>query len=144
MTPSTTRSTTLSAPLAVAALALAFAAPGVACATLGLHRPGDDDRPEVLAVDLDDGSIALTPTQVARGKVELELTNRGKLEHALRIVGPGVDEQTAEFLGPGEHRRQPMRLGPGTYRVFCPDGDHAEHGMWARLVVTENASWFRR
>jgi hypothetical protein len=127
--------------LAVGALALAGLA---ACAPLGVHRPGSDDAPEVLDVELTEGHIAVTPPQVARGKVGFEITNRGVLEHAVRIVGPGVDEQSSEFLGPNEHRRVLMRLGAGTYRIFCPDGNHAEGGMWAHLVVTEKPSWFRR
>ncbi|HVZ71143.1 MAG TPA: sulfocyanin-like copper-binding protein [Polyangia bacterium] len=123
-----------------AAWLLVFAA----CAPLGVHRPGTPDTPEVLAVVLEDGSITVHPRQVARGKIGLDIENRGTLEHALRIVGPGVDEQSAEFLGPNEHRRRWLRLEPGTYRVFCPDGDHAERGMWAHIIVTEKPTWFRR
>jgi hypothetical protein len=59
-------------------------------------------------------------------------------------VGPGTDEQSDEFLGQSEHRRVWLKLAPGSYRIFCPDGQHAEQGMWAGLVVTENPGWFRR
>jgi hypothetical protein len=129
-------------PLRLVGAALALAP--AACATFGLHEPGTDDAPEVLVVSLDDVSIAVTPRQAARGRIGLEIVNRGMLEHAVRIVGPGVDEQATEFLGPTQHRRQWLRLGPGTYRLFCPDGDHAERGMWTQLIVTETPSWFRR
>jgi hypothetical protein len=124
--------------------ALVAAVPVASCATMSRHDRGDDVATEVLAIELDDGGLTLAPPQVARGKVTFDLTNRGRLEHAVRVVGPGIDEQVVEFLVPGEHRRQSLRLGPGTYRVFCPDGDHAEHGLSAQLVVTETATSFRR
>jgi Sulfocyanin (SoxE) domain len=114
------------------------------CAQLGLYRPGTADAPEVLDAVLTDTSIQLWPRQVARGKVNLEIVNQGLLEHGIRLVGPGVDEQSSELLGPGEHRRVSFKLGPGTYRLFCPDGNHAELGMWAQLVVGESPTWFRR
>jgi hypothetical protein len=115
-----------------------------ACATMARRDPGPDEATEVLSIDLVDDALTLAPPQVGRGKVTLDLTNRGRLEHAVRVVGPGVDEKVAEFLGPGEHRLQSLRLEPGTYRVFCPDGDHAEHGLAAQLVVTETATSFHR
>ncbi len=114
------------------------------CATMGRHASSPDEASEVLAIDLVDDGLTLDPPQVGRGRVTLDLTNRGRLEHAVRVVGPDVDEKVAEFLGPGEHRRQSLRLGPGTYRVFCPDGDHAEHGLSAQLVVTETPTSFHR
>ncbi|MDB4980038.1 MAG: hypothetical protein JWM82_790 [Myxococcales bacterium] len=114
------------------------------CATMVQRGPSPDEATEVLAIELVDDGLTLEPPQVGRGKVTLDLTNRGRLEHAVRVVGPDVDEKVAEFLGPGEHRRQSLRLGPGTYRVFCPDGDHAEHGLSAQLVVTETATSFHR
>ena len=114
------------------------------CASLGLHTPGNADAPEMIEVVLTDSSIDVWPRLVARGKVELEIVNDGQLEHGLRIVGPGTDERSDEFLTPGEHRRLSLKLGPGTFRIFCPDGDHAERGMWARLVVADDVGWFRR
>jgi hypothetical protein len=125
------------------ALALAVAAAS-GCASLGLQRPGSADAPEVLDVVLTDRSIDVWPRLVARGKVGLEIVNHGQLEHGFRIVGPGTDEQSDEFLTPGEHRRVWLKLGVGTFRIFCPDGNHADLGMWSRLVVIEDVSWFRR
>ena len=127
----------------VAAVAVAVAVSG-GCAQMGLYTPGNADAPELLRVVLTDSSIDVWPRLVARGKVGLEIVNDGQLEHGFRIVGPGTDEQSDEFLTPGEHRRVWLKLGPGTFRIFCPDGDHAERGMWARLVVADEVSWFRR
>jgi hypothetical protein len=114
------------------------------CATLGIYRPGTDDDPEVVNVTLTDTSIDVSPALVARGKVGLEIVNEGQLEHGFQIVGPGTDEQSDEFLTTGQHRRVWLKLAPGGFRVFCPDGDHAQRGMTARLTVTEDARWFRR
>jgi hypothetical protein len=114
------------------------------CAPLGLHPPGTPNDPEIVEVVLTDTSVVPRPRLVARGKVGLELVNRGHLEQGFRVVGPGVDEQSDEFLGPDEHRRLWLKLAPGTYRLFCPDGNHAALGMSAELVVTDTVGWFRR
>lgn len=124
---------------------LAFCAVVLAgCAPLGVVQPGTPQAPEVLKVSLTDGSIVVRPRMVARGKVGLEVVNDGALEHGFHVVGPGVDEQSDEFLSPGQTRMMWLELAPGTFRVFCPDGDHAERGMSAHLIVTDRASWFRR
>ena len=114
------------------------------CATLGIYRPGSEDEPEVVTVDLTDASIVASPGLVAQGKVRLELVNDGQLEHGVHVVGPGTDEASDEFLVPGQHRRLWLKLKPGTFRIFCPDGDHAARGMSTHLTVTEDARWFRR
>jgi hypothetical protein len=108
-----------------------------ACAPLGLHAPGTDAEPETLTVTFEDSAVTLTPAQVARGKVVLDVENKGSLEHSVRVDGPGLGDRDAEFVSPGHHRRIPLRLEPGTYRVSCPDGDHAERGLSAKLVVTD-------
>jgi hypothetical protein len=114
------------------------------CAPLGLFRRGAADAPEVVEVVLRDASIDVWPSLVARGRVGLEIVNHGQLEHGVRIVGPGLDDQSEELLVPGQHRRLWVKLVPGTFRIFCPDGNHADLGMWAHLVVTDQVSWFRR
>jgi hypothetical protein len=122
---------------------LALAA-GAGCAPLGLLRPGDRDTPEVLDVVLRDDSIDVWPSLVGPGRLALEVSNRGALEHGFRVVGPGLDEPSDESLGPGEHRRMWLKVLPGTYRLFCPDGKHAAQGMSAALTVIEKIGWFRR
>jgi hypothetical protein len=136
MTPGAAR-----ARLGVAA-ALACAALG--CAPLGLVPPGTDDAPEVVEVVLHDASIDVWPRLVARGKVAFEIVDHGALAHGFRVVGPDVDETMDGLLGPDERRRLVVKLGAGSYRIFCPDGNHAELGMSASLVVNESVSWFRR
>src|SRR5262249_40668767 len=101
------------------------------CSVLGIYRPGTDDAPEVVTITLTDTSIDVAPPLVGSGKVGLEIINEGQLEHGFQIVGPGTDEQSNEFLTTGEHRRLSFKLAPGTFRVFCPDGDHAQRGMLA-------------
>jgi uncharacterized cupredoxin-like copper-binding protein len=81
---------------------------------------------------------------VGRGKVTFEISNEGQLEHGLHIVGPGIDDQSDEFLVPGQHRSVTLKLGEGTYRLSCPDGNHADLGMWAKIEVTDSPGWARR
>jgi uncharacterized cupredoxin-like copper-binding protein len=123
---------------------LALATLGSGCATLGLHDPGNADAPEVVDVVMSDHSIDVKPLLVARGKVGFEIVNEGLLEHGFRIVGPGVDEESDAFVVPGQHRRVWVKLGVGTFRIFCPDGNHAELGMSSQLTVTDEVNQFRR
>jgi hypothetical protein len=122
---------------------LALATLGAGCATLGLHEPGNADAPEVVNVVMSDHSIDVKPLIVARGKVGFELLNEGLLEHAFRIVGPGADEQF-DGVVPGQPRRVWVKLGVGTFRIFCPDGNHADLGMSSQLTVTDEVNSFRR
>lgn len=115
-----------------------------ACATVGMHKPGSDLEPEVVDVELRDARLDLSPRQVGPGKVGLEVFNQGEIDHALRVTGPGIDEPVDTDVSPGQHRRIWVKLKPGTYRVFCPDGDHADKGVAADLSVTEDAGWHRR
>jgi hypothetical protein len=115
-----------------------------ACAPLGLYRPGDGNAPEVLDVVLREGRVDVSPSLVARGKVELDIVNEGTLEHGIHIVGPGVDEQSDELIVPGQHSRLIVRLTPGTYVLTCPDGDHAARGMRTTLTVVDSTGSFRR
>jgi uncharacterized cupredoxin-like copper-binding protein len=123
---------------------LALATLGAGCATLGLREPGNADAPEVVDVVMSDSSIEVRPHLVARGKVGFELVNEGLLEHGFRIVGPGVDEQSDGLVVPGQPRRVWVKLGVGTFRIFCPDGNHADLGMSAQLDVTDEVNQFRR
>jgi hypothetical protein len=124
------------------ALALALSAGG--CAPLGLQRPADADAPEVLTVHLTDTSITVFPRLVGAGKVRLEMTNDGLLEHAVHVVGPGTDSTGDEFLVSGGRRTLSLKIGPGTFRVFCPDGDHAARGMQTTFEVSDDVGAFRR
>jgi hypothetical protein len=137
------RATTTRVRALETALALAGCAALLGCAPLGLYRPGTEDQPEVLTVDLTDTSIEVSPSVVAQGKVGLEIVNDGQLEHSVQVVGPGTDETSDELFTHGEHRRLWLKLKPGTFRIFCPDGDHAARGMSTHLTVTEEARWFR-
>jgi hypothetical protein len=127
---------------ALAAGAALLAAAG--CAEMGLHRPGDANAPEVVHVELRDARLDVSPTMVAKGNVVFEIENDGELEHGLQIVGPGTDEKSEEFLVPGQHRHMTMKLADGTFRIFCPDGNHADLGVRAQIVVTDSPGWFRR
>jgi hypothetical protein len=125
-------------------LLVAAGGAGAGCSQLGIGRPGGADAPEVLRVELRDTRIDVSPHTVASGKVVFEIVNEGQLEHGVRIVGPGTDDQSDEFLVPGQRRTVPIKLGEGTFRIFCPDGNHADLGVWAQFVVVDSPGLFRR
>jgi uncharacterized cupredoxin-like copper-binding protein len=80
----------------------------------------------------------LTPSSltVAKpGKVTFEVSNGGKLDHALEVEGNGVEEKTST-ISPGSSAKLTVDLSKaGAYEVYCPIDGHRAMGMEAKLVV---------
>lgn len=115
------------------------------CAALGLGSSRAPGEPEVVEVEVRDARIDVSPRKVAAGpgKVVLQLVNNGELEHDVRVEGPGLDEPSDTALAPGQHRRTELRVRGGTYRIYCPDADHAERGVDAKLIVDATSKFDR-
>lgn len=68
---------------------------------------------------------------------QVQVANKGALDHNLRIALPGGEVEFRSDLKPGETRvlqfTSPSR--PGSYRFSCPVDDHAAQGMTGTLVV---------
>jgi uncharacterized cupredoxin-like copper-binding protein len=80
----------------------------------------------------------LTPSSfsVAKpGTVSFEVTNGGKIDHALEVESNGVEEKT-DTISPGSSAKLTVDLSKaGTYEVYCPIDGHRAMGMEAKLVV---------
>jgi len=75
------------------------------------------------------------PAQVASGKTAFVVTNTGSKKHNFEIEGQGIERKFVLDLAGGETKTLHADLKPGTYKVYCPVGDHAEHGMQTDLIV---------
>jgi uncharacterized cupredoxin-like copper-binding protein len=104
--------------LVVAALVLLAAAPAKA-------RP-----PSRLLVEATEFHFTLSRTNVAAGRVLVQLAIRGEDPHDLRLRGGSI----AETL-PGEVGEWSGRLERGRYKLYCSLPGHERLGMRAYLIV---------
>ena len=115
------------------------------CASIDRKQPDKELVPEnVLEIEVRDAKLDVSPAHIDAGRVDLDITNHGLLEHIVRIEGKGLDEPSDTSVASGQHRRITIRLKPGTYRIFCPDANHAEQGISATLDVDEAPTSFHR
>lgn len=93
-------------------------------------------KPSTVQVTLSEWNVAVTPSEIPPGPVVLEITNTGKIPHALEIEGRGVEKSTSR-LKPGDHATLAVDLRAGTYEAYCPvgKGSHKMLGMTTHLMV---------
>ena len=96
----------------------------------------DNTKPSAIQVKLSEWKVSLTPGTVPPGPVVLDVTNSGKIPHALEVEGPGMERTTARIL-PGDHATLRLNLREGTYEAYCPvgRGSHKMLGMTTHLEV---------
>ncbi len=102
---------------------------------------GDDDDG---SVKVSDGRVkvsatdyALSPANPAIDKtvVEFEVSNDGKVAHALEVEGSEGEVET-DAIDPGKSATLKADFGkPGRYSWYCPLGDHKERGMKGEITV---------
>jgi hypothetical protein len=101
-------------------------------------RANADEKPKpyTVHVSLSEWKVSLTPKAVPPGQVVFEVTNSGKVPHALEIEGRGVEKSTSRLL-PGASARLMLDLRAGTYEAYCPvgKGSHKMLGMMNHLSV---------
>lgn len=68
-------------------------------------------------------------------EVRIEVVNRGRLPHALRLRLRGKERLSISTVLPGRRGSATATLEPGSYRMVCPIGNHEELGMYGTLVV---------
>jgi len=97
---------------------------------------GETPKPTTVQVSLSEWKVSLTPKAVPPGPVVLEVTNSGKVPHALEIEGRGIEKSTSRIM-PGASATLTVDLRGGTYEVYCPvgKGSHRMLGMTNRLSV---------
>lgn len=120
----------------IAALSVALA--GAAAAGVVAHASA---KTHVVKVTEREYHITLSQTKLAPGKVELMITNKGKLAHALAIAGPGIagTKKTA-MIEPGKTAALSVTLRSGAYSLWCPVPGHASLGMKAALTAAAGST----
>src|SRR5258706_7731051 len=93
-------------------------------------------KPNIVQVSLSEWKVSLTPRAVPPGPVVFQVTNSGKVPHALEIEGRGLEKRTSRIL-PGASATLTLDLRPGTYEAYCPvgKGSHKMLGMMNHLSV---------
>jgi hypothetical protein len=96
-------------------------------------------KPHTVQVSLSEWAVSLTPAVVPPGSVVFEVTNAGKVPHALEIEGGGVEKKTSPIL-PGASETLTLDLRAGTYEAYCPvgKGSHKMLGMTNQLSVEKH------
>jgi len=122
-------------------------------AALALGGCGDDDggsgssygggqsstpKNVVATIEVKETEYALNPANPGvedAGKVAFEVTNAGKIGHALEIEGPKGEQETDE-IAPGETAKLTVDMGkPGKYTWYCPIADHEQQGMTGSVFI---------
>jgi len=93
-------------------------------------------RPTTVQVKLSEWKVALSPATIPPGTVRFEITNTGKVPHALEIEGRGIEKSTPR-IAPGDRATLTLNLRDGTYEAYCPvgRGSHKMLGMATHLSV---------
>jgi len=101
-------------------------------------EPGAPTGKVVSKVEVEEIEYRLVPPNPEveeAGVVEFEVTNSGKIGHALEVEGPEGEVETEE-IEPGGKATLKADLGkPGRYIWYCPIGDHQKRGMKGEIIV---------
>lgn len=92
----------------------------------------------VATIDVAEAEFRLSPANPSvskAGVVEFNVTNAGKVVHALEVEGPEGEVET-EPIDPGKSATLKADLGKaGRYEWYCPIGDHKDRGMKGKITV---------
>jgi hypothetical protein len=78
-------------------------------------------------VTLLDGKLKVSPTTFAVGKLTLVVVNKGKLSHALAIMGVGLQPKRTPTIGSGKSARLTVTVRAGMYHVWDPVRSSMSH-----------------
>jgi uncharacterized cupredoxin-like copper-binding protein len=80
------------------------------------------------------------PSVSKAGKVSIQVTNDGKVTHALEVEGPNGEVKTSD-IQPGKSATLKADLSKaGTYEWYCPIDGHKAQGMKGAIKVAGGGS----
>lgn len=92
----------------------------------------------VATIEVEETEFKLDPANPGvqdAGKVAFEVTNAGKIPHALDVEGPKGEQETDE-IAPGETANLTVDMSrPGKYKWYCPIGNHEQQGMTGYVFI---------
>jgi hypothetical protein len=118
--------------LAIATLGLGIA--GVALAGVETGSVQGSARSNELGVSLLEGKLTVASKDLLAGKVTLVVANKGKLTHALAIMGNGMSPKRTPTITAGKVARLTVTLKAGRYHIWDPVRSSMTHAMY--LTVT--------
>ena len=111
---------------------------GDAAETVPTTTGSDASGRAVATVELEATEYAFDPANPgveSAGVVKFEVSNAGKVPHALEVEGPEGEVATRK-IGPGSATTIGADLGePGRYKFYCPIGDHEQRGMAGEVYI---------
>jgi uncharacterized cupredoxin-like copper-binding protein len=75
-------------------------------------------------------------TTLKPGAYELDVMNKGKIDHDLVVDGPGVDNEKTSLIAAGKTATLDVTLKPGTYDFYCSVDGHKQAGMDLKVKVS--------
>jgi uncharacterized cupredoxin-like copper-binding protein len=92
----------------------------------------------VQTIKISEKEFSLNPSTVnvsKTGTYEFEVSNDGRLTHALEIEGNGVEEKSGD-IDPGAKMTLRVTFSQdGSYEMYCPIDGHKAQGMSGSVVV---------
>jgi plastocyanin len=79
--------------------------------------------------------ITLPSTTLKPGNYTFDLTNDGKIQHDLAIMGPGVNNAKTPLINGGGHATLKVKLAKGQYDFYCSVPGHKQLGMDVKVKV---------
>ena len=101
----------------------------------GAEEPAAPAAGGRVAIALDEYFVRPQAVRAGTGRLEIALTNRGRLPHQLHLRRRRREVIEARTLMPGESTRVAAALPRGRYTLVCAISNHAELGMYGSLVV---------
>ena len=114
----------------IAVLLLGFGLAGVALA----QRVSSTVQADVTI--LDGGKIRVSPMTFAPGMLTLVAVNKGKLPHALAIMGTALEPKRTPTIGTGKTARLTVTVKVGMYHVWDPVRSSMSHATMLTVRAT--------
>jgi hypothetical protein len=87
-------------------------------------------------VSLTEYKVTLAKGDISKpGVYTLNVSNDGKITHALEAEGPGGETET-EDLAPGDSAKLKVNFENGSYELYCPISNHRDLGMTTDVDVS--------
>ena len=117
-------------------LHLFFAVLALPCIASRYGTAAEKPVASTVKVDLSEWNVQLSPASVPPGLVIFEVSNVGKIPHALEVEGGGIEKSMPQ-IKPGATATLKVDLPAGSYEAYCPvgKGSHKMLGMVDRLTV---------
>jgi len=96
--------------------------------------------PTQVSVTLNDKGLIVKPTSFPAGKVTLVVTNRGKLTHALSIMGKGLAPHKTATIATGKSATLSVTVGEGMFHLWDSLRSSMSHATYVEAKASTASS----